>query len=100
MRRNNNFTFSISALLRIYAERKRLDVDRQPCVFMLKKNAVSSASSPQLFDARATLPVRFQGEEIFAVALEYSPGFDWQLLSQKMRNGGRRAVKRIYYLGW
>ena len=33
-------------------------------------------------------------------ALERSPGFDWQALSQKMRSGGSRTAKRIYYLGW
>lgn len=32
-------------------------------------------------------------------ALERSLGFDWQALSQKMRSGGSRTAKRIYYLG-
>lgn len=33
-------------------------------------------------------------------ALERSPGFDWQALSQKMRSGGSHTAKRIYYPGW
>lgn len=31
------------------------------------------------------------------MALECSPGLDWQVLSQRMRGGGSHAVKRIYY---